>query len=220
MSEQNQRPADTRSASQKIQDLENALISLYQTVDNIARDLNTCKDALKLLGNKMDSIVKATNAGEPLSDEVISRIMLENNIEELKNRLRVMVAQGTLVPTEQVAEDSFIAGSDINEQGETVNHRLQFALYAIKPPELQQKFIGARVGDVLNLQEGKLKFKVAEIYQIQKPKPAEAAPAAPAETAQAAPAAEAASDAAPAAPEAAPAPASVPQPDQTVTPTA
>jgi hypothetical protein len=90
--------------------------------------------------------------------------------------------------------------------------RLQFALYAIKPPELQQKFLGARVGDVLNLQEGKLKFKVAEVYQIQKPKPPEAAPAAPAD------AAPAASDAAPA--EAAPAPVSTPQPDQTVTPTA
>jgi hypothetical protein len=182
---ENQKPADTRSASQKIGDLENAMIAIYQTVDNVARDLNTCKDALKLLGNKIDSIVKATVAGEPLSDDVISRIMIENNIEELKNKLKVMVAQGILSPTETIADDSFIVGSDINDAGDVVNPRLQFALYAIKPPELQQKFVGAKVGDVLNLQEGKLKFKVAEIYQIQKPKPAEAAPAAPAETPQA-----------------------------------
>jgi hypothetical protein len=214
---ENKQPADTRSASQKIGDLENAMIALYQTADNMARDLNTIKDAIKLLGNKIDSIVKATVAGEPLSDDVISRIMVENNIEELKNKLKVMVTQGILAPTEQIAYDSFVVGSDINDAGEVVNPRLQFALYAIKPPELQQKFVGARVGDVLNLQEGKLKFKVAEIYQIQKPKPAEAAPA-PAETAPAAEAAPAASDAAPAAPEAAPAEASVPQPDQTVTP--
>jgi len=209
---ENQKPADTRSASQKIGDLENAMMALYQTADNMARDLNTLKEAIKLLGNKIDSIVKATVAGEPLSDEVISRIMVENNIEELKNKLKIMVGQGILTPSEQVAEDSFLVGADINDAGEVVNPRLQFALYAIKPPELQQKFLGARVGDVLNLQEGKLKFKVAEVYQIQKPKPPEAAPAAPAE------AAPAASDAAPA--EAAPAPVSTPQPDQTVTPTA
>ncbi|CAM6004872.1 unnamed protein product [Sphagnum balticum] len=228
---ENQKPADTRSASQKFQDLENGLIALYQTVDNIARDLNTAKDAIKLLGNKIDSIVKASVAGEPLSDDVISRIMIENNVEELKNKLKVMVAQGILASTEQVAQDSFVVGQDINDQGEVINPRLQFALYAIKPPELQQKFLGAKVGDVLNLQEGKLKFKVAEIYQIQQPKPAQAAPAeseaAPAEQApeaSAAPASDAAPaslDAAPAAPEAAPAQdATVAQPDQTVTPSA
>lgn len=218
MSEQEtQKPQDNRSASQKIGDLENAMIALYQTADNIARDLNTAKEAIKLLGNKLDSIVKAQLAGEQPTDDVISRIMVENNIEELKNKLKVMVAQGILSPTEQVAEDSFLVGADQNDAGEVVNPRLQFALYAIRPPELQQKFLGAKVGDVLNLQEGKLKFKVAEIYQIQKPKPVEAAPAAPAET-------EASADAtaAPAAPaETAPAPeASAPQSEQAATPTA
>ena len=215
--QETQKTADNRSASQKIQDLENAMIALYQTADNIARDLNTVKDAIKLLGNKIDSIAKAQLSGEQPTDEVISRIMTENNIEDLKNKLKVMVAQGILTPTEQIAEDSFIAGADINEAGETVNPRLQFALYAIRPPELQQKFLGARVGDVLNLQEGKLKFKVAEIYQIQKPKPAEAAPVAPAETsapAEAAPAAPAATA------ETAPTEVTATQPDQAATPTA
>ena len=212
---ENQKPADTRSASQKIQDLENALIGLYQTADNIVRDLNIIKDALKLLGNKVDSVVKATLAGEQPTDEVIQRIMVENNIEELKNKLKVMVARGILAPGEQVAQDSFLVGQDIDDQGNVINPRLQFALYAINPPELQQKFIGAKVGDVLNLQEGKLKFKVTEVYQIQKPKPAEApADAAPAESAPADQ--QAASSPAP---EAAPAPAEASQPDQTVAPT-
>ena len=206
---ENQKPADNRSATQKIGDLENAMIAVYQTLDNMARDLNTAKEAIKLLGNKVDSIVKATVAGEPLSDDVISRIMVENNIEELKNKLKIMVAQGILAASEQVAEDSFLVGSDVNEAGEVVNPRLQFALYAIRPPELQQKFLGAKVGDVLNLQEGKLKFKVSEIYQIQKPKPAEAAP----DTATA----EATATAEPAQAAAAPAPAPT-QPDQTVAP--
>lgn len=206
---ENQKPADNRSATQKIGDLENAMIAAYQTLDNMARDLNTAKEAIKLLGNKIDSIVKATVAGEALSDDVISRIMVENNIEELKNKLKIMVAQGILAASEQVAEDSFLVGSDVNEAGEVVNPRLQFALYAIRPPELQQKFLGAKVGDVLNLQEGKLKFKVSEIYQIQKPKPAEAAP----DTATA----EATATAEPAQAAAAPAPAPT-QPDQTVAP--
>lgn len=210
----NKKPADNRSASQKITDLENAMVSAYQTMDNMARDLTTIKDALKLLGNKVDSIVKASASGEPLSDEVISKIMIQNNCEELAQKVKVMNAQGILAPQEQVADDSFIVGSELNDSGETVNPRLQFALFALQP-ELREKFKGAKSGDVLNLQEGKLKFKVAEIYQIQQPKPAEAP--APAETpAEAAPAA---SDAVPAALEATTAPAApAAQPDQSVTP--
>lgn len=180
---ENQKPAaDTRSASQKIGDLENAVMSLYQTVDNMARDLGTIKEALKLLGNKADSIVKASASGEPMSNDLIAKIMIQNNCEELAEKVKNMIAQGILTSQDQVGEDSFLVGSEENETGETVNPRLQFGLYALQP-ELREKFVGAKVGDVLNLQEGKLKFKVLEVYQIQQPKAPEATAAAAAETA-------------------------------------
>lgn len=184
---------DTRSASQKITDLENALMSLYQTADNMARDLGTIKEAIKLLGNKVDSIVKAASAGEPVNDAVIARIMVENNVEELNQKVKLFVAQGMIKTSEQVTSDSFIVGSEIAEDGTVVNPRLQFALSALTP-EMQTKFVGGKAGDVLNLQEGKLKFKIAEVYEIQKPKPAQAAQAAEA-VPEAAPAAEASAEA-------------------------
>lgn len=171
---QNQKPVDNRNASQKIQDLENAMMQLYQTVDAMARDLGTVKEAIKLLGNKVDSIVKASSKGEVISDDVISRIMIENNCEELKQKVTVMQAQGILVAQEQVGTDSFVVGAELNDKDETVNPRLQFALYVLSP-ELQEKIKGSKVGDVLTLQEGKLRFKVLESYQIQQPKTAETA---------------------------------------------
>lgn len=212
MSNENpQKPTDNRTASQKIQDLENALISLYQTADNMARDLGVIKEAIKLLGNKVDSIVKASASGEAITDEVIGRIMVENNVEELANRVRNMVVQGVLAPQEQVGADSFIVGQELNDEGKVENPRLQFALGALKP-ELQEKIKGARAGDTLTLEEGKLKFKVLESYQIQQPK----APEAPAAAPEAAPATSTApaAEAAPAAQATAP----VAQPDQSVTP--
>lgn len=204
---------DTRSASQKITDLENALMSLYQTADNMARDLGTIKEAIKLLGNKMDSIVKAASAGEPVNDEVIARIMIENNVEELNQRVKAFIAQGILGASEQINQNSFVVGSENDDQGKVINPRLQFALFALDKPEVREKFIGGRVGDVLNLEEGKLKFRVQEIYQILKGRGS-------AEEAAAASSAPANSSAAP---EAAPAEAAVesapaPQPDQSVTP--
>jgi hypothetical protein len=198
---------DNRSASQKISDLETAYISLYQAMDNLNKDLNTVKEALKILGNKTDAIVKASSSGQPLSDDLITKIMIDNNAEELAQKVRIMIAQGIIAPADQAADDSFLVGSEVNDLGETVNPRLQFAVYAVAP-ELREKFVGAKSGDVLNLQEGKLKFKVAEIYQIQQQKPAEAAPATEAPATEAAPAPSA--EAAPEAP--------VAQPDQSATP--
>lgn len=210
-----QRPVDNRSASQKIADLENAVMSTYQTLDNVIKDLGTIKDAIKLLGNKVDSIVKASVNGEAINDVVLSRIMIENNCEELANKVKIMLTQGVLVAQEQVSENSFIVGAELNDAGETVNPRLQFGIFALRP-ELQEKLKGTKAGDVINLEEGKLKFKVLESYAIQQPKdevPAAAAPlaqaptssdAAPAELAPAAEQAAAPAELAPASEQVAP----------------
>jgi hypothetical protein len=139
--------------------------------------------------------------------------MIQNNVEDLTQKVKSMVIQGILAPQEQVGDDSFVVGTQQNDLGETVNPRLQFACYAI-PPELKAKLIGAKAGDVLNLEE-KLKFCVSEIYQIQAPKAAEA-PAAPA--AEAAPTEAPPADAGLEAPAQDQAPSA--QPDQSVTSTA
>lgn len=196
---QNKPPVDNRSASQKIADLENAVMSTYQTLDNVIKDLGTIKDAIKLLGNKVDSIVKASVNGEAISDAVLARIMIENNCEELANKVKVMIAQGVLAPQEQVGDNSFIVGAELNDAGETVNPRLQFGIFALRP-ELQEKLKGSKPGDVINLEEGKLKFKVLETHAIQQPKENAPAPLAPASTDAAPAAAPLASAGAPAAP--------------------
>jgi hypothetical protein len=164
---------DNRSASQKISDMENALMSLYQAFDAMSKDLGIAKDAIKLLGNKLDSVVKATTRGEALTDEVLSRIMIENNCEELAEKVKLLVAKGNLTVTEQVAIDSFLVGSELDDEGKVLNPRLQFALFAIKPQDIQEKFLGAKVGDLITIAEGRPKYKVQEIYQIQPDKPEE-----------------------------------------------
>jgi predicted RNase H-like nuclease (RuvC/YqgF family) len=172
---QEEKKVDNRTATQKIADLENAVMSLYHVNDNLTRDTMTLKDAIKLLDNKVNSIVKAVNAGESLTDQVLTRIMTENNIEELTGKINNMVAQGFLEKEPQVSENAFVVGSEENEKGETINPRLQFAIKALKP-ELQAKIIGRSPGEVVHLEEGKLNFKVVESYLIKEPKAPVAAP--------------------------------------------
>jgi hypothetical protein len=169
------KPSENRTATQRIADLENAIMSLFHVNDNLTRDVMVLKDAIKLLDNKVNSIVKASAAGESLSDEVLTRIMTQNNVEELAQKVTSMVAQGFLVQEEQVSENSFVVGTEIDDEGKLQNPRLQFALKAIAP-EYQAKLLGAKAGDTLLLKEGKLSFRVVESYKIQEPQ-AEQAPA-------------------------------------------
>lgn len=173
------------SASQRLMRAEAAIMQMYQTMDNMARDLLITKDALKLLGNKLDSVVKLVNAGQPLTIENIAKVMTDNNIEELKQKCTDLVKEGVLVTVDVVPPTrGLVAGRELNDKGEIVNPRLQFTLHS-QPKEVQDKIIGAKVGDVLKLAEGKASLEVIEIYEIQAPKPVstDAAPnaAAPAE---------------------------------------
>lgn len=161
---------DNRSAGQRLADLENAIMSLYNVADSLTRDFMVLRDAVKLLDNKMNSVIKASNNGEPLSDEVIDRIMTENTVAELKRKVENMVAQGVVLPETQVSGNSFLVGSELEADGTVRNPRLQFALKTL-PQALQDKLVGVDVGTVVHLEDGKLDFKVMESYVIAPPKP-------------------------------------------------
>lgn len=160
-----------RSASERIQDLERAMMSLYQTADNMARDLMTVKDAIKLLGNKVDAIVKAAERGS-VSDNIVSDIMIENNVSELKSKVDDLITKGILTYEATVTPESYVVGREIDESGKVVNPRLQFAMSALDP-EIRDKIVGALAGTVLELATGKLKLEVLETYTIQVPSPAQ-----------------------------------------------
>jgi hypothetical protein len=168
-----------RTAVQRIDDLERGLMGMFQAGDNLARDVQTLKEAIKLLGNKVDAIVKATMAGEDLNDEVLSRIMVENNVTELKGKVAQLVASGTLVAFEgELNEKHFVIGQEVDDTGKVLNPRLQFVLNSLQPA-LREKILGKKVGDSVAFQDGKLMFEIQEAYEVTTPKAptVEAAPA-------------------------------------------
>lgn len=174
MNQPQQQQAPKRTAVQRLDDLERALMGMFQAGDVTNRDVQTLKEAIKLLGNKVDAIVKATQQGEDLNDEILSRIMVENNVAELKGRVDQLVANGALLPTtEAVDEKSFVVGREIDADGKVLNPRLQFVLQSLQEP-LRLLIMGKKVGDTVEFQEGKLKFELQEAYTIAPPKPPEA----------------------------------------------
>lgn len=169
---------DKRNASQKIEDLERALMNLYQTADNMARDMMTIKEAIKLLGNKLDAVVKATSSGQELNDEVLAKIMVQNNVEELASKVSDLVNKGVLKSSTEVTPTSFVVGRELSEDGTVQNPRMQFVVSGLQG-EVRDKFPGAKPGEVLTLEEGKWKFEILEVYEVSTPESAESEDSAP-----------------------------------------
>lgn len=181
MSNQNQKQ---RSATERLNDVEQLLANLYQTADNMARDLLTIKEAIKLLANKLDSVAKESN----LSDDAISQRMLDNNVAELKSKVDDLIAQGILEAESTVTDKSFVVGRESDDSGKIMNPRIQFTLAALEP-ETKDKLVGANVGQVVDIKEGKYKLEILESYAIVTPQAPQAeAPVAEATPAEATPA--------------------------------
>ncbi len=185
---------DTRSASQRIEDLEKASVSLYQALEAFSKDFNLAKETLKLLSNKVDAIVKVAAAGSVISDDSVTKQMVQNNVLDLKEKVKGLLDGGTLSAQESVDDTSFIVARELDDQGNEINPRLQFALGALSDQILKDKIKGAKAGDILQLQEGKLQLQVMEIYSINVPQAENASAPIPAPSPVQSPEASAASE--------------------------
>jgi hypothetical protein len=156
----------------------------------MARDLLTVKEAIKLIGNKLDVVAKAAN----ISDDTISKGMIDNNVAELKEKVTSLIENGVLVASDELLDSSFVVGQEVDADGNVVNPRIQFTLGSLRP-EVKAKIQAGKKGEAIELEEGKLKFIITEVYAIIAPKPqqVEAPAEAPAQAeASSAPAPEAA----------------------------
>lgn len=156
-----------RTATQRIEDLETSLVGLYSVTNNMARDLVMLKEALGLLGKKSDAIVKAVNIGGEITDQRLSELMIESNVEEMKKTVEAALAEGKLSVSESAGESAYLVVRQVDAEGKVINRRLQFGLAAV-PEQIKEKFKDAKAGDVLDLGDS-IKTEVLEVYTINPP---------------------------------------------------
>ena len=195
MSEENK-----KTATERLELLENTVNSIIQAVQplgNMSQDLMGLREAVKLLNNKLDAVVKSINAGTQLTDEILGQIMTETNAKELEGRVTKMVSDGLLASTDTVGKDSFVVINEQDESGKIVNPRMQFLLSALQNDEIRGKLEGAKTGTNIPVGDKGGSLNVLEAYNIVTPQ-AQEAPA-PDATPTDAPAPEAATESAPAA---------------------
>lgn len=154
------------TAAQRLEGLEQAAIALDNAVRQVVLTQENIAQALKLLANKVDAIVKASNADQPLNDEVLSQIMVQNNVEELRRRVEDMKTLGLLKQVESLPKNGFVVGREVDpESKEVQNPRVQIAVSALSE-ESQAKIVGSKPGDLIDFGKDKLAVEIEEVYEI------------------------------------------------------
>lgn len=134
-------------------------------VYNLSRENEILKDALQLLHEKLDAVIALQNRGLPLSDDNINQIVVELKENELKQRVDDMLERGTIKSSEVVGEDSLIVSRELSKEGKVENPRLQFLVGRLID-ELKNKFVGKKIGDLIQGDDNKLDIEIMEIYDL------------------------------------------------------
>jgi hypothetical protein len=189
---------DKRTATQRIEDLEKVVTVLFQNTtqmqnafQNLSRlpsDIGLMKEALKLLNKRTEAIIQVAAPETGITSDAVSDVVVKMNVEDLKAQVAAHLANGHLVPSEEVSDNSYVVAEEYNPDGSLANPRVQFRLDSLDDAT-KELLKGKKAGDSVSLGENKTSAKVLEVYALAEPKAPEAAPAEAAEAA--APSAEA-----------------------------
>lgn len=131
----------------------------------LSRENEILKDALQLLNEKQLAMIALLNEGKTLSDENINDKVTLLKEAALKEKLDNEVKAGNIEATDVVSDNSVLVGRELTKDGVVENPRIQFLVGRLVE-ELQSKFLGKKVGDLIEGEEGKLDIEITEIYNF------------------------------------------------------
>jgi hypothetical protein len=159
-------------ASERLSAIENALVPTQRRVGelemvlfNLSRENEILKDALQLLHEKLESVIVLANEGKTLSNENINEKVVLLKEQALKDKVQDLVDAGQVKVAEEVTDNSLVVARELNKDGTVENPRIQF-LTSRLIEELQNKFVGKKVGELVKGEEDKLDLEIMEIYDI------------------------------------------------------
>jgi hypothetical protein len=157
------------NAAQRLESLEKAMVLMDKTIHELYKSVEKLRLAGKTLSNKVDSIISASSQGQQINDDVVNKIMTENNVQELKQRIESLKASGQLVQGEEINELSLMVLREVDpDTGEVANPRVQIA-YQLLAESTKELLKGKKAGDVIAMGENKFNLEVLEVYNIVVP---------------------------------------------------
>ena len=163
-------------ASEKLKALENQLMATARRtgemeliIYNLSRENEILKDALQLLHDKQESVIALLREGQGLSDDNINNKVTDLKVAALKQKVDELVENGQVVAAQEIGDNSLVVSRELNQKGEVENPRLQF-LTSRLVEELKTKFVGKKVGDLIENDGETLNIEIIEIYNFAEQK--------------------------------------------------
>ena len=167
------------SGAQRLEGLEATAKALDMAVFQLTQQLSTTETAHRELSDQLKALITLLESGSPINETLVGQKRVDTKIEAMKASIADKVGLGVLAPTDTVAEDSFLVGSEyVTATGVTQNARIQVAMFAIKSEELRNSLLGKMVGDNVVVSDT-VSLSIQEVYKIKTDQPAPTPEASP-----------------------------------------
>lgn len=176
--QQNKIPAKQPNAAQRIASVEKSLQALSENTSSALNQMNqTTLEKINILADEIDklsgslkSLNKRLNATLETTQtaDTVNKMMLDDAVKELKSKVDQLIELGAIeeLGDAPITDRTFVVGREIDEAGNEVNPRVQFATMSL-PENLQKELLGKRLGDKVSFEEGKPSFEITELYLIK-----------------------------------------------------
>lgn len=174
-----------KNAAQRLADLEKNLSGVVAMIQDltkqtnealrgvkgdVAHDINVLAGEIDTVSNQLKNLAVRSNLMSEMLNvkEKVDEAMLERSIQDLKVKVEDLVDKGVIVldNSSPITDRTFVVGREVDKDGNETNARLQFAVASIDKA-LQDKLVGAKVGDTVVFEEDRPRFEPTEIYVIQ-----------------------------------------------------
>ena len=124
------------------------------------------------IDRKFMALAKRVNASITASDSngAVDQLIQAENEKELVKLTEMLVEQKVLTDDSEgeVSESSFVVGRHISDEGDELNPRVQFYAGSLVEAE-RDKFIGKKLGDMVESDDKSVSIEITELYQVQNP---------------------------------------------------
>lgn len=163
-------PPPPMTAAQKLEALENSFMVQNQQIEILAEEIDSLRKILVNVNKRLSASIQAAEEGG-LNNASVSKIIMNEGIRELEERVSFLVQQGVLVRNDvaEVSDKNFVVGREIDTEGNVTNPRVQFSVQSVDP-ELRTQLQGKKNGSVVAYSETEDSMEITEIYDIVTPK--------------------------------------------------
>jgi hypothetical protein len=166
-------PQATNSSAEKIARLEaqvESLLALTKTSDSnftmLAEEIDKLRDLTLGIGRRVNATIQAAEGGQITNDSVNNLIVLDN-VKKLEAQVKQLTDMGVLSAGNEVGENSFVVGRELDANGKITNPRLQLAA-STASEAFKGVLLGKKLGDIILVDaENNVSFELTELYDIK-----------------------------------------------------